>query len=63
MQDVSFVVELCSLCHQTYADFAPALLDLMKKLLPTKKTDPISNMSKLRTDLRLFAELIAIGEL
>lgn len=61
MSDVPSAVELCSMLHQRYADFSQCLLEEFKKLLPRKKTDTIANPSKLRVDLRLFADLIASG--
>ncbi len=62
MSDMAFVVDLCSHCHRLYAEFTPMLLELFKKSLPRRATDTISNMSKLRTDLRWFADLIVAGK-
>ena len=62
MSDMAFMVDLCGHCHRLYADFTPMLLELFKKSLPRRANDTISNMSKLRTDLRWFADLIVAGE-
>ncbi|XP_047478568.1 regulator of nonsense transcripts 2-like [Penaeus chinensis] len=61
MSDISTAVHLCSLLHQRYHDFAPTLLENWQKVLTPKKDEKISNMSKLRVDLRLYAELITAG--
>lgn len=53
-------LELCGELHRTYAEFAGQLLDHWQRTLP-KTTGDIRNYSKLRTDLRLFAELICCG--
>lgn len=59
VQDVDFIVELASKFHLTYAEFAPSLLENLKpRLLPTGAD---FNMSRLRVDLRLFADLITVG--
>lgn len=61
MSDINTAVHLCSLLHQRYHDFAPTLLENWQKVLTPKKEDKIPNISKLRVDLRLYAELIATG--
>ncbi|XP_071552083.1 regulator of nonsense transcripts 2 isoform X1 [Panulirus ornatus] len=64
MSDISTAVHLCSLLHQRYHDFASALLENWQKVLSPKKEEKVcknTNMSKLRVDLRLYAELITAG--
>ncbi|XP_046363443.1 regulator of nonsense transcripts 2-like isoform X2 [Haliotis rufescens] len=61
MSDVQSAVQLCSLMHQRYAEFTPALLENFQKYLLNKKDEKISNLSKYRVDLRFFAELISVG--
>lgn len=59
MTDVPAVVTLASKLHCTYADFNTQFLEAWQKAL--KATEKISNPSKLRVDLRLFAELVSSG--
>ncbi|XP_004521719.1 regulator of nonsense transcripts 2 [Ceratitis capitata] len=61
MIDVPAVVTLCSRLHQTYADFDAQFLEAWQKTLSLKPGEKISNPSKLRVDLRLFAELVSSG--
>lgn len=61
MTDVPATVTLCSRLHQTYADFDAQFLEAWQKSLALKPTEKISNPSKLRVDLRLFAELVSSG--
>lgn len=61
MTDVPAVVLLCSKLHQTYADFGNEFFDAWQKTLMLKPGEKISNPSKLRVDLRLFAELVSSG--
>lgn len=61
MTDVPAVVTLASKLHCTYADFDAQFLEAWQKALNVKATEKISNPSKLRVDLRLFAELISSG--
>ncbi|XP_069942909.1 regulator of nonsense transcripts 2 isoform X2 [Cherax quadricarinatus] len=61
MSDINTAVHLCSLLHQRYHDFASTLLENWQKVLSPKKEEKNNNMSKLRVDLRLYAELIAAG--
>lgn len=64
MSDLPAMVEFCSLVHQTYAEFDQTLLDShFKKVLPRKKDDQVTNLSRLRVDLRLLADLISAGVL
>ena len=60
--DIPFVLGLCSQLHRRYADFSNCFLEAWMKVLPRKPTDLSSlNVSKARTDLLLFAELISDG--
>ncbi|XP_042223985.1 regulator of nonsense transcripts 2-like isoform X2 [Homarus americanus] len=61
MSDITTAVHLCSLLHQRYHDFASTLLENWQKVLSPKKDEKNTNMSKLRVDLRLYAELITAG--
>jgi regulator of nonsense transcripts 2 len=61
MSDVNCALHICSLLHQRYADFTQALLDNWNKVLLTKKDEKVPNPSKLRVDLRLFADIVSVG--
>lgn len=52
MNDIQCALYLCSLMHQSYADFAPILFEQWQKVLNLKKDEKIANPSKLRVDLR-----------
>lgn len=60
MSEIPMVIQLCSALHQRYSEFSPQLLEAWNKNLPKKSSDSI-NSSKMRIDLRLFAELISSG--
>lgn len=59
--DVGAAVVMCSLLHQTYADFAPLLLENWQKVLSLKKDEKVANPSKLRVDLRLYGDLVSVS--
>lgn len=59
--DVGAAVVLCSLFHQTYAEFAPLLLENWQKVLSLKKDEKVANPSKLRVDLRLYGDLVSVA--
>ncbi|XP_017064417.1 regulator of nonsense transcripts 2 [Drosophila eugracilis] len=61
MTDVPAVVTLASRLHCTYADFDVQFLEAWQKALNIKASEKIANPSKLRVDLRLFAELVSSG--
>ncbi|KAH8356492.1 hypothetical protein KR200_007694 [Drosophila serrata] len=62
MTDVPAVVILASRLHRTYADFDMQFLEAWQKALNIKASgEKIGNPSKLRVDLRLFAELVSSG--
>lgn len=62
MSDLSMAIKICTLLHERYDDFSAQLLDAWSKILPKKSADLASvNLSKLRIDIRFFAELITSG--
>ncbi|KAJ2953841.1 hypothetical protein O0L34_g1471 [Tuta absoluta] len=61
MSDISGAITLCSALHSTYSDFAPSFFENWQKILTFKTTDKIMNSSKLRVDIRFYAELVAVG--
>nr|CAI5856685.1 unnamed protein product [Callosobruchus analis] len=61
MTDVPAAVKFCSILHQTYTDFSQSLFDNWQKALTVKVGDKITNPSKLRVDLRFYAELVQVG--
>ncbi|XP_055634093.1 regulator of nonsense transcripts 2 [Toxorhynchites rutilus septentrionalis] len=61
MSDVGPVLILCSKLHQTYADFSGSFFENWQKILSIKPGEKINNPSKMRVDLRFYAELISIG--
>lgn len=63
MNDIVCALHLCSLMHQYYQEFSTVLLEFWQKQLNLKKDEKVLNPSKLRVDLRFFAELITIGVL
>lgn len=63
MNDINCALHLCSLMHQNYAEFSSSLFEQWGKLLNLKRDEKVANPSKLRVDLRFFAELITIGVL
>lgn len=61
MIDVSPAVKLCSILHQTYAEFSQHLFENWQKALAFKVGEKVANPSKLRVDLRFYAELVSCG--
>ncbi|OQV15510.1 Regulator of nonsense transcripts 2 [Hypsibius exemplaris] len=61
LSDVPIALEVCTLFHRRYPDFASAMMESWRKVLPLHKGDIVSNPSKLRVDLRLLPEQIAMG--
>ena len=53
MNDIPCALHLCSLVHQSYAEFAPIMFEQWQKILSLKKDEKLANPSKLRVDLRL----------
>lgn len=61
MTDVPAAVKLCSVLHQTYGEFSQHLFENWQKTLSFKIGEKIPNPSKLRVDLRFYAELLQAG--
>jgi len=61
MSDIPAMVEFCSALYQKYSEFSPNLLEIWTKVLTMKKDEKVTNPSKLRVDLRLYSELVAVG--
>lgn len=61
LTDVTAVVTFCSHLHQIYADFAGTFYENWQKILSMKSNEKIQNASKLRVDLKFFAELVSVG--
>ncbi|KDR21260.1 regulator of nonsense transcripts 2 isoform X2 [Zootermopsis nevadensis] len=61
MTDVMAAVELCNSLHHMYAEFSSHLLENWHRFLSIKKDDRMINQSKLRVDLRFYAEMINVG--
>ncbi|CAH0546674.1 unnamed protein product [Brassicogethes aeneus] len=61
MTDVPGAVKLCSNLHQTYSEFSQHLFENWQKVLFFKVGEKIPNPSKLRVDLRFYAELVQGG--
>ncbi|GJQ68791.1 putative RNA binding protein [Trypoxylus dichotomus] len=61
MTDVNAAVKMCSILHQTYVDFSQHLFENWQKNLSFKVGEKIANPSKLRVDLRFYAELVSAG--
>lgn len=61
MSDIPAAINLCSALHRTYADFSANFFENWQKILTFKVTDKITNSSKLRVDIRFYAELVAVG--
>lgn len=61
MTDVNAAVKMCSILHQAYIDFSQHLFENWQKNLSFKVGERIANPSKLRVDLRFYAELVSAG--
>ncbi|XP_050522449.1 regulator of nonsense transcripts 2 [Daktulosphaira vitifoliae] len=61
MTEIDAMIALCTELNITYSDFSKTFFEQWQKLLNLKKDDKITNMSKFRVDLRLFAELTSAG--
>lgn len=61
LTDVASIIILCSKLHQTYADFNVQFFEAWQRNFATKPGEKLSNSSKLRVDIRLFAELVSSG--
>ena len=67
MSEVTSLLEICSVLHQKYLEFATFLMEEWKKLLgglfksAQASGTGVPNPSKLRVDIRLYGDLISIG--
>lgn len=61
LTDVSAAIVLCNELHRVYADFSAAFYENWQKMLSLKPNEKVQNASKLRVDLKFFAELISVG--
>lgn len=61
LTDVNAAVIFCSRLHQIYADFSSTFFENWQKILNVKSNEKIQNASKLRVDLKFFAELVSVG--
>ncbi|XP_078053148.1 UPF2 regulator of nonsense mediated mRNA decay [Augochlora pura] len=61
MTDVAPAIKICSFLHQTYAEFSTHFFENWQRILSLKIVDKITNPSKLRVDLRFYAELVNAG--
>lgn len=61
MTDVTPAIRVCSFLHQTYAEFSTHFFENWQRILSLKIGDKIANPSKLRVDLRFYAELVNAG--
>ncbi|XP_020710978.2 regulator of nonsense transcripts 2 isoform X2 [Athalia rosae] len=61
MTDVGPAIKVCCYLNQNYAEFASHLFENWQRILSLKVTDKIPNPSKLRVDLRFYAELVNAG--
>ncbi|KAK1135688.1 hypothetical protein K0M31_000273 [Melipona bicolor] len=61
MTDVAPAIRICSFLHQTYAEFSSHFFENWQRILSLKVVDKIANPSKLRVDLRFYAELVNAG--
>ncbi|KAK0162145.1 hypothetical protein PV327_008507 [Microctonus hyperodae] len=61
MTDVQPAIKLCSFLHQTYAEFSSHFYENWQRVLCLKVGEKINNPSKLRVDLRFYAELVNAG--
>lgn len=61
MTDIPAALKLCSILHQQYSEFSQHLFENWQKALSLKVGDKIANPSKLRVDLRFYAELVSVA--
>ncbi|TNN10516.1 Regulator of nonsense transcripts 2 [Schistosoma japonicum] len=61
LTDIPFMLRLCSAMYQRYSDFGILFFDAWKKSFSSHKDLKNTNLSKLRVDLALFADLNTIG--
>jgi len=63
MTDIASIIQVCVTLHEKYSDFSSQLLEAWQKVLSLKKDEKVSNMSKMRVDVRFYADLISCGVL
>ena len=63
MNDIGCVLHVCSLLHRSYAEFAALFMEQWHRVLSLKRDDKVANPSKMRVDIRLFADLVTVGVL
>lgn len=61
LTDVAAAVTFCSKLHQLYAEFPGTFFENWQKVLAMRPGEKVANASKLRVDLKFFAELISAG--
>ena len=66
MNEIPFVIEICSAIHQRYSSFQPSFFVLLKKQFDVNKDDKsasknVPSFSRLRIDTRYLAELTVVG--
>ncbi|XP_050094823.1 regulator of nonsense transcripts 2 [Anopheles aquasalis] len=61
MSDIPAIITLCNYLHQTYAEFSSTMFENWQKLLLIKPGEKVQNASKMRVDLRFYAELVSVG--
>lgn len=61
MTDIGAAIKVCSFLHQTYGEFASHFFENWQRVLSFKIGEKVNNPSKLRVDLRFYAELVNAG--
>lgn len=61
LTDVSAAVTFCCHLHKIYSEFPSTFFENWQKILNMKPNEKITNASKLRVDLKFFAELVSVG--
>lgn len=61
LSDIPAAVTLCTKIHQIYPEFGKNFLENWQKILSIKPGEKVANPSKMRVDLRFFAELLSCG--
>lgn len=61
MTDITPAIRVCSFLHQMYVEFSVHFFENWQRILSLKIGDKIANPSKLRVDLRFYAELVNAG--
>lgn len=61
LTDVGAAVTFCCHLHKIYSEFASTFFENWQKILSMKPNEKFTNASKLRVDLKFFAELVSVG--